>query len=133
MCTEKEVKITKSQLNTILDSCTTVLTLAKNQEKIELKNEFLQKQIDDEVKERKEEIKDMQKENRDRFQQINSKFEVLFRKLGSINTRIDSKINELLPRIRKINNWIIAGLSGILGSIVLGIIMFFIGKILNWF
>lgn len=133
MCTEKEVKITQSELDTILESCTTVLTLAKNQEKIELKNKFLQKQIDDEVKERKEEIKDMQKENRDRFQKIDNKFEVLFRKLGNINTRIDKKIDELLPRIRKINNWIIAGLSGILGSIVLGIIMFFIGKILNWF
>lgn len=133
MCTEKEVKITQSELDTILDSCTTVLVLVKNQEKIELKNEFLQKQIDDEVKERKEEIKDMQEENRDRFQKIDNKFEVLFRKIGNINTRIDKKIDELLPRIRKINNWIIAGLSGILGSIVLGIIMFFIGKILKWF
>ncbi len=131
MCTE--VKITQSQLDLILDSCTTVIMLAKNQELIEQKNQFLQKQIDKEVKERKEEIRNIQEENRDRFQRIDNKFEVLFTQINRINTRIDSKINEILPRIEKINIWIMAGLSGILGSILIGIIMFIIGRIFEWF
>lgn len=134
MCTEKEVKITQSQLDLILNSCNTVVSLMKDQGKIEQQNEFLQKQIDDEVKERKEEIKDIQKENGDRFQRIDNKFEILFTQINKVNAKIDKKIDTIvLPKILAIKNWIIAGLSGILGSILVSVIIFFIGKILNWF
>jgi len=42
---------------------------------------------------------------------------------------IDEK---LLPKINGITKWIISGLSGILGSIIISIILFFIGKVAKW-
>lgn len=100
MCTEKEVKLNQTQLNKILDTCTTVLTLANNQKLMEQKNVFLEKQIDAEVIERKEEIRNIEKENRERFNKIEGKFEVLFNSIGKIHKRIDSSMEKMNKHIR---------------------------------
>ena len=126
MCMEDEVKITQQQLDGFVSACTTMITIQKNYELIQQKNEMLEKRIDEEIQERKDDIKEMQKENRDQFDQIRNKFEVLFTSIGKIHTRIDHGLEKMNKHIRN-------GMKAIIIITLFGFASFYVTKLLGWF
>lgn len=114
MCMEEEVKINQTQLNIILLACKTINTISTEHELLKQEQGHLKEKINKVEKDRKEDVDDMKNQFINMENEINNKFEIMNASLKSIN------------------KWIIGSLSGILGSVVISIILFFIGKATKW-
>ena len=136
--------MTEKEKNEILDACRKmkdvqgfISTIKSEQEKLKIEHSHLKEKIDEEILERKEEIKNMHEEFKDMKKQIDNEFSIVNGSIKRIHDRFDKGFKEITDsintKITKINNWIIGGLSGILGAIVVGFLMLIIGRINGWF
>ncbi len=125
--------MTEAEKNEILSACRDmnnlkgfIVTLQKEQEKINIENEYLKEKIEDEIKERKDEIKEIKEESKEMREEINGKFEVIFQAIKKVHNRIDITLNLMNTHIRN-------GMYALIAITLLGFGSFWVAKILNMF